>query len=179
LLTHLELQDLAGPSTKLRRRLVKIGASTRGNSDANASGSVIGAGRIPDQALHVSKHKGGLMKQRKLVFVSTCIAAFLASWIVPAHAQEAALYPSHSPPFTSTLSNTAPLAFGMDAMAATDALGVPLNYISGRPGNEVFLAFRSYGGSGFFNRKDRLYLQFRKGHLVGWKGDWGRNWMWR
>ena len=69
--------------------------------------------------------------------------------------------------------------FGMDETTAAGALGVPLNYISGRPGNEVFLAFRSYGGSGFFNRKDRLYLQFRKGPLVGWKGDWGRNWMWR
>lgn len=119
------------------------------------------------------------MKQRTLVFVSTCVAGFFAAWITPAHAQEWVLNPPHSPPFTSTLSNTAPLAFGMDAMAAADALGVPLNYISGHPGNEVFLAFRSYGGSGFFDRKDRLYLQFRKGHLTGWKGDWGRNWMWR
>ena len=33
--------------------------------------------------------------------------------------------------------------------------------------------------TGFFNRKDRLYLQFRHGRLAGWKGDWGRNWMWQ
>jgi hypothetical protein len=66
----------------------------------------------------------------------------------------------------------------MDEMAATYALGEPLNYIKGTPGNEVFLAVRSYG-SGFFNREGRLYLQFRRGRLVSWKGDWGRNWMWR
>jgi hypothetical protein len=116
------------------------------------------------------------MKQRTFVFASTCVA--VAAWIVPAHAQQAVVGP-HSPPFTATLSNNTPLAFGMDEATAADALGVPLNHISGRAGNEVFLAFRNYGGSGFFNRKDRLYLQFRKGRLAGWKGDWGRNWMWR
>jgi hypothetical protein len=25
---------------------------------------------------------------------------------------------------------------------------------------------------------DRLYLQFRRGRLTGWKGDWGHHWMW-
>src|SRR5471032_1386646 len=85
----------------------------------------------------------------------------------------------HSPPFVATLSNNTPLAFGMDAETAARALGQPLNYISGRPGDEIFLAFRDIGGTGFFNRKDRLYLQFRRGRLAGWKGDWGRNWMWQ
>ena len=56
---------------------------------------------------------------------------------------------------------------------------MPLNYISGRPGDEIFLAFRNIGGSGLFFKKDRLYLQFRKGRLAGWKGDWGQNWMWQ
>ena len=84
-----------------------------------------------------------------------------------------------APPFTATLSNNTPLAFGMDAVAATRALGAPLNYISGRPGDEIFLAIRTAGGSGFFDRRDRLYLQFRHGRLTGWKGDWGRNWMWQ
>ncbi|OJV00489.1 MAG: hypothetical protein BGO16_00375 [Nitrobacter sp. 62-23] len=98
---------------------------------------------------------------------------------MPGHAQQLAATPPYSPPFTATLSNNTPLAFGMDGATAANALGVPLNYISGRPGNEVFLAFRRYGGSGFFERRDRLYLQFRKGRLVGWKGDWGHNWMWR
>jgi hypothetical protein len=77
------------------------------------------------------------------------------------------------------LSNNTPLAFGMDAEAASRALGTPLNYISGRPGNEIYLTFRNVGGSGLFFIKDRLYLQFRKGRLAGWKGDWGHNWMWQ
>ena len=85
----------------------------------------------------------------------------------------------YPPPFTATLSNNTPLFFGMDAQEATNALGVPLNYVNGRPGDEVFLAFRNVGGSGLFFKKDRLYLQFRKGRLAGWKGDWGHNWMWQ
>ncbi len=84
-----------------------------------------------------------------------------------------------SPSFTAMLSNNTPLVFGMDAEDTSRALGVPLNYISGRPGNETFLAFRNLGGSGLFFHKDRLYLQFRKGRLAGWKGDWGHNWMWQ
>jgi hypothetical protein len=81
-------------------------------------------------------------------------------------------------PFTATLSNATPLVFGMPADAAAQALGVPLTYVKGRPGDEIYLAYRDIGGSGFFPRKDRLFLQFRKGRLTGWKGDWGQNWMW-
>jgi hypothetical protein len=84
-----------------------------------------------------------------------------------------------APSFTATLSNNTPLAFGMDAEAAERALGSPLNYVSGRPGNEVFFTFRNLGGSGLFYNKHRLYLQFRNGRLAGWKGDWGHNWMWQ
>jgi hypothetical protein len=85
----------------------------------------------------------------------------------------------YPPPFIATLSNNTPLAFGMDAGDVARALGTPLNYVSGRPGEEVYLAFRNVGGSGLFIRKDRLFLQFRKGRLAGWKGDWGHNWMWQ
>jgi hypothetical protein len=85
----------------------------------------------------------------------------------------------YPPPFTETLSNNVPLAFGMGAGEAALALGVPLNYVRGRPGDEIFLAFRNVGGSGLFPKKDRLFLQFRKGRLTGWKGDWGHNWMWQ
>jgi hypothetical protein len=85
----------------------------------------------------------------------------------------------YPPPFTETLSNNTPLAFGMDAVEAARALGTPLNYVGGRPGDEIFLAFRNVGGSGLFYKRDRLYLQFRKGRLAGWKGDWGENWMWQ
>jgi hypothetical protein len=84
-----------------------------------------------------------------------------------------------SPPFTATLSNITPLVFGMNVEDVSRALGEPLSYISGRPGDEIYLAFRNVGGSGLFNHHDRLYLQFRKGRLAGWKGDWGHNWMWQ
>ncbi len=110
----------------------------------------------------------------------------VAVWLVIAGASAPACA-QHLPPtggpyppsFTATLSNNTPLAFGMDAEAASRALGTPLNYVSGRPGNEIYLTFRNVGGSGLFFIKDRLYLQFRKGRLAGWKGDWGHNWMWQ
>lgn len=82
-------------------------------------------------------------------------------------------------PFSATLSNNTPLAFGMAAGDAARVLGTPLSYVSGRPGDEIYLAIRDVGGSGFFDRRDRLFLQFRRGRLAGWKGDWGHNWMWQ
>ena len=98
----------------------------------------------------------------------------------PAGAQHLSPFSDPYPPsFTATLSNNTPLAFGMDAEEAARALGTPLNYVSGRPGDEIYLTFRNVGGSGLFFHKDRLYLQFRKGRLAGWKGDWGHNWMWQ
>jgi len=80
-------------------------------------------------------------------------------------------------PFTATLSNTAPLAFGMTVEQAAAALNAPLTYIRGKPGDEVFAAPRP-ASAGYFFRNDQLFLQFRNGRLAGWKGDWGRNWMW-
>jgi hypothetical protein len=107
-----------------------------------------------------------------LVLISGCFAPAAAQQLRPIGGP----YP---PPFTETLSNNTPLAFGMGAEEAAQALGVPLNYVRGRPGDEIFLAFRNIGGSGLFIKKDRLFLQFRKGRLAGWKGDWGNNWMWQ
>ena len=104
----------------------------------------------------------------------------IAGCSLPAFAQQ--LPPvggPYPPPFIATLSNNTPLAFGMDEETAARALGTPLNYVSGRRGEEIYLTFRNIGGSGLFYKKDRLYLQFRKGRLVGWKGDWGHNWMWQ
>ena len=97
------------------------------------------------------------------------------AWLVPASA--ASFIPSGS--FTATLSNNTPLAFGMNVDDVSRALGTPLNYVNGRPGDEIYLAFRNIGGSGLFLHKHRLFLQFRKGRLAGWKGDWGHNWMWQ
>lgn len=107
---------------------------------------------------------------------ATLVGALLLS-AAPSVAQQPAVIVA--PPFVATLSNTTPLVFGMDADQAATALGMPLNYVSGKPGDEIFMVIRPQGGSGFFDRRDRLYLQFRHGRLAGWKGDWGRNWMWR
>jgi hypothetical protein len=71
--------------------------------------------------------------------------------------------------------NNMPLSFGMDAQAASQALGTTLNYLSGRPGNELYLALPNVNGAALSERKDGLYLQFRRGRLEGWKGDWGTN----
>ncbi|WP_375413614.1 hypothetical protein [uncultured Bradyrhizobium sp.] len=114
---------------------------------------------------------------RGLHVAALSLAALLGAQ--PATAQHFAPAAPSAPPFVATLSNNTPLAFGMNEEDAARALGTPLNYVRGRPGEEIFLAFRNIGGTGFFNRKDRLYLQFRRGRLAGWKGDWGRNWMWR
>jgi hypothetical protein len=108
------------------------------------------------------------------------IAALFGAALAPADAQ--GLPPiggPYPPPFTATLSNNTPLAFGMDAEGASRALGTPFTYIKGRSGDEIFLAFRNFGGSGLFPYRHRLYLQFRNGRLAGWKGDWGHNWMWQ
>jgi hypothetical protein len=102
------------------------------------------------------------------------LIAALTAFIAPATAQQGAPHGS----FTATLSNNTPLAFGMHTQEAAGALGTPLTYVSGRRGDEIFLALRHNGGSGLFPRDDRLYLQFQGGRLTGWKGDWGSRWMW-
>ncbi len=115
------------------------------------------------------------------LFVRTILPPLAAAmaWITPAFAQT--LAPAEVPrlPFVATLSNNAPLAFGMDVAQASQALGQTLQYVSGGPGDETYLAFRNTGGSGLLNHHHRLFLQFRSGRLAGWKGDWGHNWMWQ
>jgi hypothetical protein len=76
---------------------------------------------------------------------------------------------------TAAVSNGTPLSFGMNAEEASLALGATLNYVRGRPGDEMFLALPNVKGSALSTRKDGLYLQFRRGKLEGWKGDWGTN----
>jgi hypothetical protein len=111
---------------------------------------------------------------------ASVILTGLAGGLAPASAQGLAPFGGPAPPpFTATLSNNTPLAFGMDVEEVSRALGQKLNYISGRPGDEIYMALRNVGGFVLFYRNDRLYLQFRKGRLAGWKGDWGHNWMWQ
>jgi len=95
------------------------------------------------------------------------------------HNRDAAAQQRSDTPFTTTLSNTTPLVFGMSPDEVTAALGTPLVYVDGPPGSEIFLTTRDVGGSGFTFRHDPLYLQFRDGRLAGWKADWSRNWMWK
>jgi hypothetical protein len=71
--------------------------------------------------------------------------------------------------------NNASLSFGMDVEQVSQALGTTLIYVTGRPGDEMYLALSNVKGSALSDRKDRLYLQFRRGRLDGWKGDWGIN----
>jgi hypothetical protein len=113
----------------------------------------------------------------RLAYTAFWLIAGSLAHLAPASAQQSAPVPR--PPFTATLSNNTPLAFGMDVTDVSRALGEPLSYISGRPGDEIYLAIRNIGGSGLINHNDRLYLQFRNGRLAGWKGDWGHNWMWQ
>jgi len=96
-----------------------------------------------------------------------------------AQAQQIAPDGIHRLPFTATLSNNSPLAFGMDVSETSRALGQPLQRVSERPGQEIYLAFRNLGGSGLIAHRHRLFLKFRKGRLTGWKEDYGENWMWR
>lgn len=101
--------------------------------------------------------------------------AVLLSIFTPAHAEP---FGPPRQPFVTTLSNNTPLAFGMDADQTARALGQPLQYVRGRPGNEIFLALRNLGGSRLIPYRHRLFLQFRHGRLAGWKEDYGENWMW-
>jgi hypothetical protein len=54
-------------------------------------------------------------------------------------------------------------------------LGTQLLYVRGRPGNEMFIALPNVKGAALADRRDGLYLQFRRGRLEGWKGDWQAN----
>ena len=65
------------------------------------------------------------------------------------------------------------LMFGMSPAEAAIALGVPLTFVRGRAGDELFLAIPNVKGSALSIRSDGLYLQFRRGRLTGWRGDWG------
>ena len=84
----------------------------------------------------------------------------LASAVIPARAQQL------TPP-------NIPLMFGMTPDQASQALGVQLYYVRGRPGDELLVALPNVKGATLASRSDGLYLQFRHGHLSGWKGDWG------
>ncbi len=68
--------------------------------------------------------------------------------------------------------NTAPLAFGMSVEETANALGAPLQLIAvQRRGGETYFASYDTRVPGC-PVGERIVLQFRKGHLTGWKQDW-------
>jgi hypothetical protein len=81
--------------------------------------------------------------------------------------------PAAAQPSAMAAPNNTPLSFGMNADEASQALGAPLSYVRGRPGDELYLALPNVRGAALSSRSDGLYLQFRRGRLEGWKGDWG------
>jgi hypothetical protein len=85
----------------------------------------------------------------------------------------AALSPALAQQNAMAASNNTPLSFGMNADEASRALGTTLNYVGGRPGDELYFALPNVKGAALSSRSDGLYLQFRRGRLEGWKGDWG------
>jgi hypothetical protein len=102
------------------------------------------------------------------------VAMFAAVPVPPANSEP--LIPATGPYTPSLMTgwpNNTPLVFGMDVENAARALGTPLRYISGRRGNEIYLAIRDTSGIFLFSRRDPLYLQFRRGRLTGWKGASG------
>jgi hypothetical protein len=104
----------------------------------------------------------GLVTRRLNVGLVTgvLLAGFLAA-SAPVTAQPSAVPPG------------SPLTFGMSPDEASVALGVPLSYVRGTSGNELLLALPNVKGSALTIRSDGLYLQFRRGRLSAWKGDWG------
>jgi hypothetical protein len=99
---------------------------------------------------------------RTATFAIVAVVTIAGAGSAPALAQQIA-----------TQQGSVPLSFGMSADQAAQALGVPLNYVRGRPGNELLVALPNVKGSALASRSDGLYLQFRRGKLAGWKGDWG------
>jgi hypothetical protein len=81
-------------------------------------------------------------------------------------------------PYFDTRSNALPLQFGMSPDAAAAALAVPLTYVSGRNGSEIFYAERPTAIPSFFTYDRYLWLQFRRGKLTGWHNDWQRAGLW-
>jgi hypothetical protein len=68
--------------------------------------------------------------------------------------------------------NIRPLAFGMTPAEASLVLREPLLYVRGPPGSEVYVFERRADVPGIYPVADRVFLQFRRGRLTGWKRDW-------
>ena len=65
-----------------------------------------------------------------------------------------------------------PLAFGMTREEVARIVDAPLIYLSGPRGSERYLVERLATVPGFYPVDARIVLQFRRGHLTGWRRDW-------
>jgi len=99
-----------------------------------------------------------------MAFASAAALTIAGGCHAPAFGQQVAI---------TTQAGGPPLSFGMSPDQAAQALGVALNYVRGRPGDELLVALPNVKGAALASRSDGLYLQFRRGRLAGWKGDWG------
>jgi hypothetical protein len=109
---------------------------------------------------------------RKRALIMTAVMLAVAGFArTPAHAQWVTPTPPNIPWVSLTPPNI-PLTLGMTPEQVSQALGVQLVYVRGRPGDELLLALPNVKGAAFASRSD-IYLQFRHGRLSGWKGDWG------
>ena len=65
-----------------------------------------------------------------------------------------------------------PLVFGMTKNEVEQLVEAPLIYLSGARGSERYLVERPATVPGFYPVDTRIVLQFRRGHLTGWRRDW-------
>jgi len=63
------------------------------------------------------------------------------------------------------------LAFGMTKDEVAAGARRADSYLRGAR-REVFIVQQSANIPWYFPSQERLYLQFRRGRLTGWKGDW-------
>jgi hypothetical protein len=75
-------------------------------------------------------------------------------------------------------SNTAPLAFGMTPEEVSRVVGAPLIHYARWNGSDVYVVYGTPAIPGFYPSHSALALQFRKGHLTGWKKDWSMQRPW-
>jgi len=68
--------------------------------------------------------------------------------------------------------NNDPLTFGMTKDEVARLVEAPLIYLSGARGSERYLVQRPATVPGFYTVDTRIVLQFRRGHLTGWRRDW-------
>jgi hypothetical protein len=101
--------------------------------------------------------------RKRMIGATVAALALTAVALLPARAQQ----------IVTTTPPNVPLMFGMTPEQASVALGVPFQYVGGPPGDELLLALPNVKGTTLAKRSDGLYLQFRRGRLSGWKGDWG------